>query len=74
MWAQSWFLHEHSKSFHFTKIINIDVRAKFAFEWPSLIGINTLTTQDNKIMTSSHFDIFLHILIISKLHSSCVYE
>ena len=32
-----------------------------------------LPTQHNKKMTTSHFDIFLHILIIYNLHGSCVY-
>ena len=32
-----------------------------------------MSSQHNKNMTTSHFDIFVHILIISKLCSSCVY-
>lgn len=38
-------------------------------------GVNTFTlsAQHNKNTNASHFDIFLYIIIISKLHVSCVY-
>ena len=53
----------------------MDVSAQFTLKWQPLIGVNTLTwaPNHNKNMIASHFDIFLHILIIYKLHGSCDY-
>jgi hypothetical protein len=57
-----------------TKMNIFEVHAKFAIKWQLLIKVNTSTwTPNNKNMTTSHFDIFLHILIIYNLYGSCLY-
>ena len=35
-------MHDHKEIFHFIEISIIDVHAKFALEWQSLIGANTI--------------------------------
>ena len=68
-----------NKRFTFIKIQIVGVHSKFTMEWQQLSGINTLTWPPNTTKTWSFptltfFFLFKHILIISKLHKSCVYE
>jgi hypothetical protein len=63
------------KKSDFTKVNIFDVHAKFAWKWQLLNEVNILTwaPKTTNYMTNSHFDIFLHILIINRLHGSRVY-
>ena len=75
MWAQMPFYTNNKKHLTFTKTNIFDGHAKVCIEvttidWSQHPHTNS---QDNKNMITSHFDIFLHILIIYKMHSSCVY-
>lgn len=54
---------KNNQKITFIKTDIINVHAKVALEWQLLIGVNTFTW-------ASHFDIFLHIQIIFKLHNS----
>ena len=58
-----------------TKISIFDVYVKFVLKWQNIDCDQhpRMSSQHNKCVTTSHFDMFLHILIIYKLHGSCVY-
>ena len=63
------------KYFTLIKINIVGVHAKFCIgvaiiDWSQH---HYMSSQYNKHMTISHFDMYRHILIISMLHSSCVY-
>ena len=63
------------KYFTLTKMNIFDDHARFALKWQPLIGASTLTWAPNTTKNDTfQFDKFLHIQIISKLHSSCLYE
>lgn len=56
---------KNNQKITFIKTDIINVHAKVALEWQPL-----MSSQHTKDMTTSHFDVFLHIQIIFKLHNS----
>ena len=75
MWAQRPFLHGHPNMFHFNENKHLWCSCKGS------IGVATVdwsehphtSSQHNANMTTSDFNLFLCIIIISILHNSCVY-
>ena len=57
---KAYFYMRKMNYFIFVRIDIFDVHANFALKWQPFIGVNTLvmSSQHNKNMTTSHFDIF----------------
>jgi hypothetical protein len=75
MWAQRLFIHKHEEIFHFYQNKHHWCSCKVCIgvaiiDWSQH---HCMSSQYNKNITISHFDIYHHILIISMLHDWWVY-